>query len=286
MEKTENCETNLEKVYRHKYNVLINRIHPTNLKLLHLPKISSLPEFIDLRSICPKVYDQGQLGSCTANALCGVVHFDWINNMTSPMPPSLNEPELMGSRLFLYYNERMLENTIDEDSGALLSDGVKCLVKYGICLESEWEYDISKFKQKPPQSCYINALKHVVLEYSNIMNDITSMKTSLYHHYPFVVGIAVYESFESRNVALTGKVPMPKKGEQLLGGHAVVCVGYDDSKKVWIMRNSWGNEWGDNGYFYLPYEYLLDSNLSSDLWNIKSIKNEEKINGNYYCVIF
>ena len=99
----------------------------------------------------------------------------------------------------------------------------------------------------------------------------TSMKNSLINNDPFVVGIAIYESFETYKVFKTGMVPMPTSTEKLLGGHAVVCVGFDDIKQVWIMRNSWGINWGDRGYFYLPYLYLLDSHLSTDLWIIKKI---------------
>ena len=99
------------------------------------------------------------------------------------------------------------------------------------------------------------------------------MKMSLSKANPFVVGIVVYESFESDTVAKSGYVPMPNvTSEAMLGGHAVLCVGYNDIKKVWIMRNSWGTSWGDRGYFYLPYAYLLDNTLTSDLWNISKMK--------------
>jgi C1A family cysteine protease len=84
--------------------------------------------------------------------------------------------------------------------------------------------------------------------------------------------ILVYSSYESYQVSINGIVPMPKPNDQLLGGHAIVCVGYNDTKKLWIMRNSWGSSWGDKGYFYLPYNYLIDDKLSSDLWIIKQME--------------
>lgn len=240
------------------YNVSITRLPKEELNIKSIKVQQLLPKGIDLRFKFPPVFDQGNLGSCTANALCGIIAY--------------NNPKLIGSRLFLYYNERKLENDIPDDSGALISDGIKCLLTYGICLETEWSYNISKFAVKPPQICYNTALKHRAITVEHINNNFISMKNALVNKWPFVVGILVYESFETIAVARTGIVPMPNTlKEQLLGGHAVVCVGYDDNKDYWIMRNSWGKAWGDNGYFYLPYPYLLDCNLTSDLWTISKI---------------
>ena len=217
----------------------------------------SLPPIIDLRNKFPSIFDQGDLGSCTANALCGIVDYNLHN--------------FLGSRLFLYYNERKLENHIFEDTGAFLHDGITCLEKYGICPETEWPYDVTKFAITPPDTCYQSALKNKAIDVTHIVNDMNSMKTSLANGYPFVVGITIYSSFETLYVAKTGLVPMPTRNDTVLGGHAVICVGYNDSKQLWIMRNSWGTDWGDSGYFYLPYIYLLDNSLSTDLWNIKKM---------------
>jgi C1A family cysteine protease len=165
-----------------------------------------------------------------------------------------------------------MENDVADDAGAILGDGVETLQKYGVCPESSWSYDISKFAIPPPSHCYEEAAKHKALDVAHITNDVTSMKTSLANNHPFVVGIQIYESFETEEVAKTGIVPLPNPDmEECLGGHAVICCGYDDSRKVWIMRNSWGTGWGDGGYFYLPYLYLLDSSLSTDLWSIKKM---------------
>lgn len=242
----------------HPFNLRINRVPRLKLSYLELPKENHLPQKVDLREKFQAVYDQGSLGSCTANALCGVMGY--------------NDNLLLGSRLFVYYNERKMMGTIDEDSGAYLSDGVHTLEKYGVCQESEWEYDISKYKVCPPPKCYASALNHQALQVKNIENDVYSMKNALAQGHPFVVGILIYKSFETVEVAKTGMVPMPSPSEELLGGHAVVCLGYDDERKLWIMRNSWGVDWGDNGNFYLPYLYLLDSSLASDLWNIIQIE--------------
>jgi C1A family cysteine protease len=218
---------------------------------------SKLPTKVDLRPKLPACYDQGNLGSCTANALCAAVVYD--------------NAAIKGSRLFLYYNERKIENTISQDAGAYLYDGVKALQTYGICPEAEWPYTISKFATKPTQNCYTDALKHKALTVNSIPNTLASMKNMLVAGFPFVIGFAVYSSFESNAVTKTGIVPMPKPNEQLLGGHAVLVCGYDDSRQKFIVRNSWGTAWGDKGYFYMPYAYFTDSNLVSDLWAITRV---------------
>lgn len=242
------------------YNLKIERLHESKLNHLIFSKPINISKSVDLRPKMPLIYDQGQLGSCTANALCALLSYD--------------NPTIKGSILFLYYNERILRNTTTTDSGGTLEDGVKSLIKNGICLENEWPYVINRFSVKPPVKCYTQALQNRVLQKNtrNIKNDLKCMKECLSNNLPFVVGILIYESFESQAVANTGMVPMPNiKKENLLGGHAILCVGYNDALKVWIMRNSWGTNWGAAGYFYLPYAYLLSADLSSDLWTISDI---------------
>jgi hypothetical protein len=239
------------------FNLKINRLDKLALKIKINPKIK-LPQKVDLRNKFQPICNQGNLGSCTANALVAIVGYDI--------------PTLFGSRLFLYYNERVLLNNVSQDTGAYLSDGILTLQKYGLCQETSWPYNISQFTVKPPESCYTEALDHIALTVQNIDNTLNEMQTSLALNEPFVVGIAVYSSFQTLLVARTGMVPMPSKKDTFLGGHAIVCVGYDNIKKLWIMRNSWGTSWGDKGYFYLPYNYLLNPNLASDLWIIQKMK--------------
>ena len=240
--------------HKHKYLKDISRQHPDKLKFLTAPMqlTTPLPVSVDLRDNMPPVYQQEALGSCTANALAAA--YEYLT------------PKFMGSRLFLYYNERKIENTTDIDAGAVISDGVHALEKWGICSETELPYDVSKFAVEPSAQCYTDALKHRVLKAFNVHPDITSIKYKLSIGRPIVVGIRVFASFESAEVAKTGIVPMPKPGEECLGGHAVTLCFYDDAKQMWGLRNSWGPDWGDKGYFYLPYLYLLDSNLASDFW--------------------
>ncbi len=221
-----------------------------------------LPPHVDLRPGCPPIYDQGQLGSCTANAIAAALEFDQMKQGEQAFTPS---------RLFIYYNERWAEGTIDSDSGAAIRDGIKSVNKQGACNETEWPYDITQFTIQPPTSCYSDALKYRSVSYQRVMRSLRQMKACLASGFPFVIGISVYSSFESDQVAATGIVPMPQHNEDLLGGHCMLVVGYDDTKQAFTTRNSWG-AWGDAGYCYLPYAYLLDSSLSSDFWTIRSVE--------------
>jgi|SRR5712672_3090089 len=215
---------------------------------------------VDLRDLCPPVEDQGALGSCTSFAGGAAIRVARkIQNL----------PDFTTSHLFLYYNSRS-KNTKSVDAGATIRDTIKSAAKFGDCPELEWLYDLNQFTTKPPASCYTDALKDRVIVYQRIMQSLMQMKACLALGYPFVIGFSVYESFESAQVAQDGMVPMPKSSERLLGGHAVLVVGFRDSDQKWICRNSWG-DWGDKGYFYMPYAYLQDPNLASDFWMIKTM---------------
>lgn len=225
--------------------------------------VASLPARIDLRSKCPPVYDQGQLGSCTANAIAAAMEFDEKKQKFKKI--------FVPSRLFIYYNERVMEGTVNEDSGAMIRDGIKSISKLGDCPETLWRYDIAKFTQKPPKQCYDQAKRYKAVSYQKLFQDLNQFKGCLAAGYPFVFGFSVYQSFESKQVAKTGHVPMPSIKEKAIGGHAVLAVGYDDVNHWFIVRNSWGNKWGMKGYFTMPYAYLLNGNLSSDFWTVRVI---------------
>ncbi len=228
--------------------------------------LARLPRKIDLTNKCPAVYDQGEIGSCTANAIGGAIEFDQMKQRL--------RDTFMPSRLFVYYNERAMENTIGEDAGAMIRDGIKSVAKQGVCPEKMWPYDPTPFPpnphltKKPSAACYKEALKHTAVRYQRVPRNLSQMKGCLASGYPFVLGFTVYESFESDEVAHTGVMPMPSGKEHVLGGHAVVAVGYDDKQRRFRVRNSWGRSWGLKGYFTMPYAYLLDANLSDDFWKI------------------
>lgn len=224
----------------------------------------NLPSKVDLTDKCPSVYDQGALGSCTANAIAGAIEFDIKKQKLD---------DFMPSRLFIYYNERDIEGTTLSDSGAMIRDGIKSVNKQGVCHEDMWPYDISQFTDKPPSNCYDEALDNIVLSYQRMERDIHQMRGCLAEGYPFVIGFTVYSYFESPEMAQNGILNIPDPDEeQVLGGHAVLVVGYNDETKRFKVRNSWSDKWGQNGYFEMPYEYLLDENLSDDFWCIKVVK--------------
>jgi C1A family cysteine protease len=220
------------------------------------PRIK-LPVKVDLRSVDSPIENQGRLGSCTANALAGNLQF--LERVSGQAYNDL-------SRLFIYYNERAVEGTVKFDSGAMIRDGIKVLVKYGVCPESIWPYDISQFARKPTVACYKEGLKRRITSYHRLQT-LNEMLNCLAEGFPFVFGFTVYESFESIKVAQTGLVPMPKKSERALGGHAVMAAGYDQKQKRFIVRNSWGTQWGQAGYFTMPYAYF--EGLASDFWTIR-----------------
>lgn len=220
--------------------------------------------------VMPPVVDQGELGSCTGNGSAGVCNLLFLNGhvqnkaAVSPVP---------FSRLFAYYNARRIEGTVNEDSGAQIRDVIKGIVKYGICSEASLPYDISQFTLKPTFSDYREGKKFIAESYERLDNtDIYQLVDCLIKGYPFILGFSVYESFESATVAKTGIVPMPKKSEKLLGGHCVYCIDYDAEKKGFWCVNSWGENWGQKGLFFMPQAYLTNTNLADDFWTIKIIK--------------
>jgi C1A family cysteine protease len=224
--------------------------------------LAKLPSKVDLRTQCPPVYDQGQLGSCTANAIAAAIEFDQMKQKMKYFMPS---------RLFVYYNERAMEGTIDSDSGAQIRDGIKSVNKQGDCPEKLWPYIVARFADKPSALCYTKGNKHKAVLYQRVNRVVNQMKGCLASGYPFVFGFSVYESFMNAAVAKNGHAVMPKPSETLEGGHAVLAVGYDDAHQWFMVRNSWGTSWGLKGYFTIPYAYLLDEHLSDDFWTIRAV---------------
>lgn len=234
-----------------------------DMMLLSSVRVSDLPARTDLRPLCPPIYDQGSLGSCTANAVSGLFQYT-----------ETEQRKALGdypSRLFIYYNTRVIENTVGEDSGATLRNTIKAVAKHGSCREQTWPYDVSKFKRKPILSAYKQGELKTVSAYQRVPQTLSALKTQLYLSNPIVFGFSVYDAFESDTVAKTGVLTMPGEHDILLGGHAVCLVGYDDKKQAFLVRNSWGKKWGLAGYFWMPYTYVLNPNLADDFWTITSI---------------
>ena len=247
---------------KHIYNLKKDPVD-TRDKLFTVKPAINMPKSADLRPQFSTIYNQGDLGSCTANAIAAVLDFIHVQDHGLPF--------VFPSRLFIYYFERLMEGSVDQDAGACIRDGIQVVVKEGACPETVWPYDTSKFTVKPGDDAVTAALKYQALEYVRIpFNSLLGIKQTLVDGHPLVCGIQVYDSFESDDVAKTGMVPMPNVfTEQLCGGHAVSIVGFDDAAGHFIMRNSWGEDWGDNGYFYLPYAFIANPSLTSDIWTIK-----------------
>ena len=222
---------------------------------------------IDLRENCPEVYNQGKLGSCTANAIAFAYEFDQIKQKEK-------EP-FIPSRLFIYYNERENDGTIESDCGSSLRSGIKVINNIGVCKSTDWPYDITQFNIKPPSVLYEEAKNHRGIKYKKIDQRISQLQMALKSGYPIVFGISVYESFESLETYNTGVVSIPNIDEKMMGGHAISLVGFNEKKRQFIFRNSWGNEWGDKGYGYIPYNYVTNPNLSGDFWIIETVLDKE-----------
>lgn len=229
----------------------------------HLAAPVKLPSSFELDKQIP-IYDQGTLGSCTANSACSCFRYE-----TAQVQGDFGfDP----SRLFQYYNSRLLQGWENEDSGAYIRDAFKAMNKYGLALEKTWPYKIKEFATKPSTEVYDEALNNVTVKYAAVNQNETEIKQTLISGAAISFGFNVYDSFFGSWDRTTGMMPIPKKTEYLQGGHAVTIIGYDDNKKAFLIQNSWGTEWGLNGKFWMPYSFLLNSRECDDFWCIQEVK--------------
>lgn len=222
-------------------------------------------EEVDPRRRMPPVVDQGDLGSCTSNAVESAVRYDrMLDGHPSSAPLS---------RLFLYYCERKLEGSLGQgDTGAYGRDGFKAAKKWGICTEHDWPYHIERFEEEPPPLLWKHAERHLLKkEYRAVEQNKTAIQAALSNDQTIAFGFAVFESFETAEVEETGVVPVPDESKDAyLGGHEVLMVGYlKDWPEHVLCRNSWGKGWGLEGYFLMPWAYLLDAALADDFRTIR-----------------
>ena len=220
----------------------------------------NLPKSVDLRSSAKvDIYDQGATGSCSANAICTA--YSLLNQLNQ-------RPAINLSRLFVYYNSRVMDNTQNIDAGAHLFNAFRTMQTNGCCLESMWPFYPNLLTIQPPLVCYQEGLNHCAEQQNSLLdpdNILNALKQCIVNNLPVVIGILVYASFESQDTAQTGYVVMPNpETENLLGGHALVALGYDDNRNVVIVQNSWSENWGDHGFGYIPYAFISDPNLTSD----------------------
>ncbi len=260
---------NLIPIEKHKKKIL-RHLGKTNVDRFHFAvNTKVLPKKFDLVSLCPKPYDQGQLSSCTANAICASYKILETDKTFEP------------SRMFLYYKERLLEDLTDapiNDSGADAKDGVDFISKYGICPESDWSYIEGNVDVAPPTTCDTDALNHKITSYSIIDNNDPSslhrsIRSAIYGGHSVLLGMSVYESFMSEEVAANGIVHYPSclnfddpndPFDKYIGGHEVLIVGYNDAAKTYKCLNSWGENWGDKGFFTIPYSYIHEPQLAQE----------------------
>jgi C1A family cysteine protease len=218
---------------------------------LYHAKLTNRPPLVDLRSKDCPIFDQGQWGSCTANGLAGVLGF-------------LN-PGNVFSRAFIYDLERIVEGTFGQDNGAEIHDGIKVLYTYGCPFESAFPYTDDNLRIKPSDDVIKQAKSVVISDYFNL-ETFEDVLDCLASGFPVVFGIQVHESFQSEDVASSGMVPQPDQFDDIVGGHCMKAVGYDDNRRLLIVGNSWGTGWGENGYCYIPYDYF--QNEARDMWKI------------------
>ena len=238
--------------------------------------LASLPPKVDLRPFCPPMYNQGRLGASVAHAVAAAIHYDRLRGGRTP--------DFTPSRLFLYFNGRRSARHTPFDSGVSLREVIKAASKCGFCPETLWPYDDmpppyeggpflseSRAGQTPGEDCYEIAERFRVSQYQRLTQTLNQLKGCLASGYPFVFGFTAFESFVDKSGKLNTVTPMPSPGENAIGGHAALGVGFDDTRQHIIIRNSWGTDEGECGYFYMPYAYITDPGFARDFWTIRTI---------------
>jgi len=206
--------------------------------------------------------DQGELGSCTVHGITGALRYLIVKS---------GKPDVPLARLQLYYDERQVEGTINDDAGAEIRDGIKCVVSNGVAHENLWPYDVKTFTAQPTPTVYLDAHRFEALTYERVRIASADLKNCLARGFPVIIGISLFESFESDGTAQSGMISMPDiKNEEIVGGHCMYCVGYGQKPNTFTVRNSWGVDWGDKGDCYFPEKYIGSSLFGSDYWIIKT----------------
>jgi hypothetical protein len=232
----------------------------------------SVPDKVDLRQYCTTVEDQGQLGSCTANATVGAM--EYLYNKRDGQSVDL-------SRIFAYYNSRRMRGTINQDCGAFIGDAMASVLAFGVCREDVWPYDINNFANEPNQQAYQEAMMHEAVQYARV-DGADGAISALAAGFPVVFGTRIpercYQEAQSNGVfpVASDQEIMNNQG----GGHCMLIVGYDKPKQIFIVRNSWGQGWGDRGYCYIPFELMVKCSPPHGFWIIGELAKP----GNYSVV--
>lgn len=228
---------------------------------MFVPKVTRMPVSVDLEASCPPVLDQGQLGSCVWHGTSTAIRHDLI---------AAGMKDVEFSRLQGYYDTRAIEGTIRSDAGCEIRDAIKTLAKNGVAHEPMWPYAIKKFATKPPAKVYKDALDFRALAYERVQVSTSQVKAAIAGGQPVIIGLTLYDSFESEAVAKNGIVPMPKRGEEIVGGHCMCVIGYGQKKGYFKVRNSWATDWGDRGNCWMPEAYIGSPLYGSDYWIVST----------------
>jgi hypothetical protein len=229
-------------------------------------QITTLPPKVDLRSFLTSVENQQQTSSCVANAVAGA--YEYL------VKQHLKDKSYDVSRLFIYYNARYLGN-IEGDNGSYIADAIKGLKEYGACSETTWPFDESLVNDEPNQQAYDEAVNFLIEDTQLVQTNLNDWKMCLAEGYPVIFAIKLFDSFDKQRKK--GLVPLPtssEKNRESHSGHSMLCVGYSEADKLFIVRNSWGDSWGDSGYCYIPYDYLMNKDYNfGDSWIIRRLEN-------------
>ena len=227
--------------------------------------VDDFPEIIDLSEYLPPVMDQGKIGDCTAHSITEAFRAERIK-------AKLEDFDM--ARLQLYYDERDVEGTVSSDSGAMIRDGIKSLSNKGVAHETLWPYNDNDLFTKPTANVYEDAENYKISKFASVDVNPASIMEALNDGHPVMIGISVFNSFESDEVAETGLVPMPGANDTVLGGHAVLVWGAKKNEKLFGVRNSWGENWGDHGNFWAPFDYIGSEKFGSDYWVITGLNSK------------
>jgi len=227
------------------------------------PQEVSLPVRTNNKALVDwEAYSQAKTSSCTSHAAVGLNRFV---NKREGLPATLP------SRLFHYWVERRYEGTLAKDEGATIRSSMRVLANIGVCPEEDFPFVKENLWNHPSDHCFKDAVQNMVKQYIRIDKTPYNLKQSLVDGYPFVFGMQIYSSFENDSVAKTGIVPYPVRSDKIVGGHAILCLDYDDEKDWYVIMNSWGKGWGDNGFCYIP-QPVMHSALCDDCFSIRSME--------------
>lgn len=228
---------------------------------LSAANLDGLPAAVDLREAMPRVYDQGPLGSCTGQSVgAGLEYLARRVDLHDGTP----------SRLALYFDGRAARGHVGEDDGAALADVVAAAAVRGFASEDLWPYEVDRFARAPSMAYRERAQHTRLVNAEPLAHDLGTLLSTLAAGHPIAFGVEVFESFE--HIGADGLVPLPESGELALGGHAMLAVGYDREAGYFLVRNSWGEGWGDEGYCWMPCDYLLDAALCGELFALRAVR--------------